>query len=493
MKHLVGSSYRYLLFLGFVVHVIAAFYSEGFHHPDEHFQILEFSNYKLGNSPVSDLAWEFNAQERAALQPFLAFLVIKLINLIGIYNPFWYALVLRLLAGLFAWYLTCQISLLLLHHFKTELGKKIFILLGQTLWFVPYINVRYSSENLAGITLLFAVYLILASLEKKQTDNPVFLAWAGLLLGFSFFFRFQIALAILGLGAWLLIVYRISLSNLLTVILTGIFAIIVCVLIDSWFYGDAVLTPMVYFDIQILQDRIANAGVSPWWNYLTDFIILAMPPISIPFILCLAFGIYKKPNSVFVFILIPFLVVHMAISHKEMRFMFPMMFSAIYLASVGFDYLTGSFPIKKSFHYVSSILYGINVCLLILAIFLPAQEAVAYYRYMYHPLRDQQVTMVCIKDSPYKLVGHETNFYKPPGSDIRVFADYEQIKNFLQRTQPDMVLFLSREPVLKHDFGEFKKERVYTLFPDWILEIQFSNWQERARTWSIYRVYKDSN
>jgi phosphatidylinositol glycan class B len=483
--------YRYLFFLGFVVHVIAAFYSEGFHHPDEHFQILEFTNYKLGNSPVSELPWEYEAQTRATLQPFLSLLVIRLINFLGILNPFFYALVLRLLTGILAWYMTCKISLLLLDHFSTEKGKEIFILLGQTLWFVPYINVRYSSENLAGITLLIAVYLILLSAERQPASKVRFLVLAGLILGLSFFFRFQIALSIIGIGLWLILIYRISWNHLVAFTLSGTFSMVMSILIDSWFYGETVLTPMIYFDIQILQDKIANAGVSPWWKYITDFLIRGVPLVSIPVILFLALGFYKKPTSIFVYILVPFLVVHMMISHKEIRFMFPMLFSSIYLASAGLDYLITRYPIKTSCKYAYSVFYTTNVCALVIAIFIPAQEAVGYYRYIYQPLQEKRVTVLSIQENPYQLVGYKANFYKPPDSDIKVFTNYEKVKQFLYRTETDSVLVLSRDPVLEYDFGDFKKERVYTLFPDWMLDYDVFNWPSRARTWSIYKVYKE--
>ncbi|MBK5097796.1 MAG: hypothetical protein JJE01_08435 [Gemmatimonadetes bacterium] len=51
---------RNWLLVALVLNLAAAYFSWGFHQFDEHFQILEFANYKLGNSPASDLPWEFS-------------------------------------------------------------------------------------------------------------------------------------------------------------------------------------------------------------------------------------------------------------------------------------------------------------------------------------------------------------------------------------------------------------------------------------------------
>ena len=44
--------------LGLLLILVAALRSEGFHHPDEHFQVLEFAGAKLGRTPWSALPWE---------------------------------------------------------------------------------------------------------------------------------------------------------------------------------------------------------------------------------------------------------------------------------------------------------------------------------------------------------------------------------------------------------------------------------------------------
>ena len=67
MKALFNSPYKNIFILSLFVYLITAFFSVGYYHPDEHFQLLELCNYKLGNSPASDLAWEFNERIRPGI------------------------------------------------------------------------------------------------------------------------------------------------------------------------------------------------------------------------------------------------------------------------------------------------------------------------------------------------------------------------------------------------------------------------------------------
>src|ERR1700757_3211135 len=127
MRELIRSPYAKIFLLGLLVFVVAAFFSVGYHQPDEHFQILEFCNYKLGRSPAADLALEFKTQSRPTLQPYIAYVIIKALSAIGIENPFTWAFVLRLLTAISAWFIICKLSLLFVNDFVSEKGKKIFI------------------------------------------------------------------------------------------------------------------------------------------------------------------------------------------------------------------------------------------------------------------------------------------------------------------------------------------------------------------------------
>src|ERR1022692_3521309 len=82
------SSFIRLWFLfSLALHLVIAWFSVGFYHFDEHFQILEFAGYKMGTIPASSLTWEFAAHLRSAFQPFIAFSVLKFLKTFAIAPP----------------------------------------------------------------------------------------------------------------------------------------------------------------------------------------------------------------------------------------------------------------------------------------------------------------------------------------------------------------------------------------------------------------------
>ena len=109
--------YRNYFLFGFVVMIITAWFSVGAHHPDEYYQVFEFANYKMGHTPVADLPWEFAAQCRPALQPFIVVILSNVLEILGMYNPFVVAFILRLLMGILSYWVICRWIVLLLPTF----------------------------------------------------------------------------------------------------------------------------------------------------------------------------------------------------------------------------------------------------------------------------------------------------------------------------------------------------------------------------------------
>jgi phosphatidylinositol glycan class B len=244
------------LFTLIVGHVIAAITSFGFHHPDEHFQILEWAHYFIGLAPnASHLPWEFGAQIRPWFQPILHAFFLKIFILLGIYNPFNAAFFFRLLyGGLNIWALVA-----LWNYFKEKyaLSSKWFFLTS-IIWFFPYIHVRTSSENLAGIFLSFALLALV--------KNTGFFR-AGLLFGFAFLARYQIALGLVGLAAVLLLSDRGIRKTHWLLLLGFLIPVGLGTLLDRWGYGNWVFTPYQYFNVNLVENVSARFNPYPWYQY----------------------------------------------------------------------------------------------------------------------------------------------------------------------------------------------------------------------------------
>ena len=72
-----------MITLIFLINLITAFFSSGYYHTDEHMQILEFANYKLGHNPASNMPNEFFSKMRSWLLPGFYFLSYKIIHIIS--------------------------------------------------------------------------------------------------------------------------------------------------------------------------------------------------------------------------------------------------------------------------------------------------------------------------------------------------------------------------------------------------------------------------
>ena len=69
---------------------VAAYFSYGYYHLDEYYQIIEFTSFKLGKTPAAELAWEYHRLSRPWMQPAIYFVPPgrKPQCTVGIENPF---------------------------------------------------------------------------------------------------------------------------------------------------------------------------------------------------------------------------------------------------------------------------------------------------------------------------------------------------------------------------------------------------------------------
>jgi phosphatidylinositol glycan class B len=195
---------RTLLLAGALLCALAAWCTIGYHHPDEHFQIWEFANYKLGNIPASDLPWEFPAQMRPGLQPFIAYYMVVAAKAIGVSNPFVQVFLMRLLCGAAAMFVYWKWSEWLerdLKHPNTVRWMRLGLLF---FWLMPYLNVRFSSENTSAISFFGGLLLFAptARISKKQVQLAI--ATSGIAFGTILLFSLSDCVCRPCLGAWLL-------------------------------------------------------------------------------------------------------------------------------------------------------------------------------------------------------------------------------------------------------------------------------------------------
>ena len=232
-------------------------------------------------------------------------------------------------------------------YFKSDVAFTIFLVLLFLSWYMPYVSVRFSSENLSALFLVLGLVQYFKVKDSANKNQFIRYFLLGLFFGFSFYFRFQIAFAIAGFGLFILLVDRIKFMHLVWVLIGGILAIFLSICIDYWFYGKWIFSPFNYFTANITNDIASNYGVMPWWHYFTSFLLTALPPISVFLLLFFVIGFSKNLKNIFVWMFIPFLLAHIAVGHKELRFLFPLIVAFIYVSALGIDYFIESNKLKK--------------------------------------------------------------------------------------------------------------------------------------------------
>jgi phosphatidylinositol glycan class B len=472
-------SWPQILWAGAIIYGITAWYTAGYFHPDEHFQILEFANWKLGGTPSQDLAWEFGDRIRPALQPVLAFIEMRALNGLGLHNPFFQVWMLRIWSAflsLFLYFGLCRMLDL------DEKWRKMLFWCCLLIWFVPMLSVRFSSENWSAICWLSAALMLLSDRISRGQ-------WAliGALLGFSFCIRYQMAFALLGIGAWLWWIKQPGYAAWIWLLLGGCISLAIGFMTDYWFYGEWVCAPWNYFTRNILEHKAAEYGVAPWWYYVPSGFVNLVPPISIFLLVGMVWGMYKRPHHLFTWAFVPFFLGHSIVAHKELRFLFPMMFVVLYFAVVGWQDLMQNWGQKRLLKGVIGFTFGLNMLLWVYFCTQPLQTFMPYFSYLYHQANQHSMDVYTERESPYKLVDVQSFLYGHPNIRVHVVHNLDSLAVTAQPGD----LFLYRRLKIDHPVPHARLELAYTFLPAWIEWLNINHWQERSHIWSIYRIYPE--
>lgn len=196
-------------------------------------------------------------------------------------------------------------------------------LLAATLffWLMPMISARFSSETLSTACML----LLLARLLNTAPPSFREAIWMGIVAALGFEFRYQIAFAFIGILLWILVIgkYRWRIWWHAALGFLGMLAL--CTALDCWFYGKFVIAPYNYYYMNIVMHVAAAYGVSPWYTYLLQLGILPSLALGVPVILSVCIGTFRHYRNPVVWAFWSFLLIHSVISHKEARYLFPLM------------------------------------------------------------------------------------------------------------------------------------------------------------------------
>ncbi len=486
---------KLILIITFIIHVAASVYSVGFHHVDEHYQIFEFADLKLGVNKPSELPWEYGNRIRPAIQPAIAYLIIKASDFVGVTNPFDQAMITRILSSA----LSILCLYLLFAAFRDQLNSEKltawFIYLSFFLWFLIYLGVRFSSEGWSGSFFFIGFSLLFLKEKFRHTFTNIFLI--GMILGFSFLFRYQTGIMISGLLLWLKIINKEKWSTVFGLAAGILAAVFAGILIDKWFYGEWVLTAWNYLDFNLIKGRASGFGVEPWYFYLKEIFREGIPPFSLLLIGSFIFIFIYKPKSVFTWTLLPFILIHFLIGHKELRFLFPLanIVPLIFVLSLrelekdNFKNI-GQRLQGKNWKWFVNLFAAINTIYLVIVCFRPADNYVSLYKFLYNSYDKQKTVLFYTNNDPYYRTPQPANFYKNKNIETVKVEDTKDILNAMSDSRNEKFLLLSDTFRLNKKFSSdsLQYKNVYSTLPEWVEKFDYNHWVERTKILSVYEV-----
>lgn len=395
------------LFLGSaIVQLIMCITAIGIYHPDQHFQLIEFSSAQL-HKPFG-YVWEFDAQIRPTLQVYMFSGYRIACGWVGMTDPFLQMTVLQIIFGgalfvlfnLMAFYYLRQEN-------RTILYWVIFIL--NFSWWIPYTRTLFSSEMLSSLLFFGAAFYYALRTQASRWDSRWLVPLVtGFLFALSFYARFQTAFAIAGFGLWML-VFEKKYVKLLPLLFGFAAGIALNIQLDHDFYHQWVITPYTYYKVNILQGKAAEFGTSPFIVYVGELIgITFAPPISI---LLLFFGfkaaIMKKLSNPLVLPVLVFIVGHCVVAHKEDRFLFPVLSVLPILIGWGLPNLLSWYESRKPrfrrfIKGTAKFSIGLNLLVLVLLFFTPYCQALHFAWQVKRYFKEEPVTIYTVPRTPYE-------------------------------------------------------------------------------------------
>lgn len=463
-----------------IIYFLTVIFSVGYYHFDEHFQLIEFAGYKLGFNAADYLPWEFHDKMRAAIQPFIVYVVSKLFLFFNCYNPFHITFILRLLSAILAAYSTIVFTDTFKHQITNIKNRKAFIALSFLLWFAVFHKVRFSSENWSACIFVISLSLFFKP-NIKSNSNLIFI---GFLLGLSFMIKFQIGFCIFGFICWLFFVQKSKIKEIVFIITGLLLAVAVSFTIDYWFYSQVVFTPWNYLQQVLFAKYRGSFDSEPWWYFFSETFNRAIPPFSI-FIIGSFFVLFLlNRKSVFSWVIFPFLFIHFFIGHKEIRFLFPIIpfipFIIIYsheLLLMQFKQYQQLIQHKASIFLIQSFWF-INFCLLLVIAFKPADSQILLYKAIYNQY-DKPTILYYMDNNPYLRV-LDIHFYKRNNLVIKKIDNADEIK--LQTDTASLFVFEKEAPIFR---PSIIAHTIYTTYPYWVNYFNFNNWISRTHNYRV--------
>lgn len=485
-----------IFLLALIAHLICVWFSVGFHHPDEHFQLVEFANYKCGRTPLDKLPWEFPSRMRPGLQPLMAYLILRPYYALGFTDPYHFSTLLRLLSAAMALYTAWQFHKIIKPQIQSLFYQNVHLVLSLLGWGLVYLHVRFSSENWSAIAFTWGLMFLW---QQKKSSYW----WFGIFAGLSFVFRFQAIFMIAGAGLWMLFIDRTKTKHLAELILGFLVLFAIGLLCERWLYDEWTFSSWNYVFQNVVENKAAQFGTEPWYWYFEQIFVQGLAPYSIVMLLSIPVMLLYKPKHILTWVMLLFLLGHIVVAHKEFRFLYPLAFFFPYWGVTTMQWIDDRLQHlnQKQWHLKSKkILWGsfwvVNGLALLIMITKPANDILSLNKVLLDHLKKETIIIYSYEFNPY--VNGDTlgaTFYTNPliksycidsfmkdttvleGKNVWLFSEHAYAR--------DEFMFQYAGPY----FDSSRTSVIWTRLPTWTYQFNFNNWLERSNAYTLYQLH----
>lgn len=355
LKSVNFKSFHFILCCAFIVRLIAVIFSQGYGMHDDHFLVVEAaSSWADGYDYNNWLPWSTENKGLPEGHSFtyvgLNFLYFYLMKLIGIVNPKVLMLFNRLLhafASLFVvWYgmkITEKLS-------TRENAVSVGWLLA-LLWIMPFLSVRNLVEVSATPFLVVGLWMLL----KDNAVKNIF--FAGLLIGVSVSFRYQIGVFAVGIAAYYLFAKQVKAMFVFSLGIATVFCLTQGI-VDFIIWG----YPFAEFWGYVTYNLHEGTAYLPNHNYFMYFYVL-MGVFFVPLGILMCIGFFKSFRD-YKLLFVPtflFILFHTFYPNRQERFILTILPCFIILGVMGYQSLKASHFKIKLWRISKNVFWAINV------------------------------------------------------------------------------------------------------------------------------------
>jgi phosphatidylinositol glycan class B len=199
---------------------------------------------------------------------------------------------------------------------------------------------------------------------------------------------------------------------------------------------------------------------------------------------------------VLVWAVVPFVVGHTILPHKEVRFLIPITYALVPLIVIGADSLPARVQAafsgwwgRPAMTTTRWVFVGLNVLGLAVMTFKPSSETEIIYRRLYEESQRHPIVLFTRSGLPYDMAGDLVDFYRPGNVAVKTLGDVREVRAAMAAGPGRVFVFQqSLQAPLWMANEQIACAPLAQTLPPWVMRYNMNNWTSRMYRWSVFGV-----